>query len=358
MSPVRYATRDDVLSALDLVEAARLSAQVDRALDAATTSIDTLCSRRFAPWVGTREVQVAVGYARACGGRVGTWREHLGQHLAATTITTVTLDDVAVDEWWAGPQNPDTDAGAAPYTYLDLIGPAFGTLALTGTFGACAATTAVATLDGLISSSATTLAVDDVSQCGVGALLKLGTEWVNVVGQTYATTGQALTVGLAESVADNLLVCADPTVLAAGETLRLGSELVRVDTVTAAGATVQRAYAGTVLAAHAIAVTVEAPRTLTVERGACGSTAATHADGLTVARHRPPGLVRDLAIAEALNTLAQETSSYARTIGSGDTMRGGGQPGRGGAGLPGTGLPGLREQVRAAHGRGVRTAAI
>jgi hypothetical protein len=44
---VRYATRDDVLVALDLPESARLSAAVDRALDAASRAVETTCAGRY-----------------------------------------------------------------------------------------------------------------------------------------------------------------------------------------------------------------------------------------------------------------------------------------------------------------------
>jgi hypothetical protein len=133
-----------------------------------------------------------------------------------------------------------------------------------------------------------------------------------------------------------------------GEVLTVGAERMRVDDVTGAGAIVSRAWAGSVLAAHPISTAVYAPRTLTVERAQCGSTAASHADGATVSVHTPPALVRDLTIAETLNRLAQESSSYARVIGSAEAARN----------ASGRGLAELREQVRTAHGRGVRTAAI
>jgi hypothetical protein len=59
-------------------------------------------------------------------------------------------------------------------------------------------------------------------------------------------------------------------------------------------------------------------------------------------------LVQQLTIAETLNSLAQEGSGYARTIGAGEAIR----P------ASGAGLAQLRKQVFAAHGRPPRARAV
>jgi hypothetical protein len=345
MAVIRYATRDDVSSALDPVDSARLSGQVDRALDAATDAVFAATGRRFHPWIGTRELRTRL---TGQGVRSGTLRQYLDD-AECTALTSATIDGTTVDEWWLGPHDPDTDSGAAPFSYLDLVGGGYGTLTLTGTFGACSAADPVTATSGTVASTGTALAVADSARCGVGALLRVDTEWLAVTGQTFADTGQALTGdGLTESVADVVLTCASPAALNVGEVVQVDGEQMLVASTTPAGAVVERAYAGTVLAAHAPAAVVYARRALTVARGQCGSTPAAHTSGATVYRLTPPGLVVELAIAEALNTLAQEGASYARTVGSGDSARN----------ASGAGLAALREQVRAVHGRGVRHRAI
>ncbi len=46
---VWYATREDVQRALDSKETARNGAQIDRALESASRSVEALCHRTFAP---------------------------------------------------------------------------------------------------------------------------------------------------------------------------------------------------------------------------------------------------------------------------------------------------------------------
>jgi hypothetical protein len=111
---------------------------------------------------------------------------------------------------------------------------------------------------------------------------------------------------------------------------------------------VKRAWDGSALATHAASADIYAPRTLTVVRGALGTTAATHTTTTAVVKHIVPYPVRDLTIAEALNTVLQERSGYAREVGSGENSRE----------ASGRGLRDLRESVYTSHGRKARISAI
>lgn len=62
---------------------------------------------------------------------------------------------------------------------------------------------------------------------------------------------------------------------------------------------------------------VETVDTFTAARGVYGTTAATHALGATVAKNVPPGLIRDLVIAEAIAQAVQEDGGYNASIGPG-----------------------------------------
>ncbi|HEY5986046.1 MAG TPA: hypothetical protein VIV12_06615, partial [Streptosporangiaceae bacterium] len=93
---------------------------------------------------------------------------------------------------------------------------------------------------------------------------------------------------------------------------------------------------------------IYAPRTLTVTRGALGTAAATHSLAAPVLRHVVPGLVRELCTAEALNTLAQEQSGYARVVGEGETA----------IEVRGQGLQQIRSDALAVYGRRARSRAV
>jgi hypothetical protein len=135
---------------------------------------------------------------------------------------------------------------------------------------------------------------------------------------------------------------------AVDEVILIDSERMLVVDVAGTVLTVKRAWDGSVLATHANPSDIYAPRTLTVVRGDLGTTAATHSTALTIYRHLVPGLVRDLAIAEAMSTLLQEGSGYARTAGSGENERE----------VSGRGVKGLRDDVYWAFGRKARKSAI
>jgi hypothetical protein len=118
-----------------------------------------------------------------------------------------------------------------------------------------------------------------------------------------------------------------------------------ITSITGNIATVTRAFDGTVLATHSSAE-VYALRLLTVTRGDFGSTAATHTQGTAITAAVVPGDVRELARAEALNTVFQMTSAYARTIGENARP------------VPGGSLPDLRNDVLTAYGRKARIRVI
>jgi hypothetical protein len=59
-------------------------------------------------------------------------------------------------------------------------------------------------------------------------------------------------------------------------------------------------------------------------------------------------LIKQLCVAEALNSILQETSGYARVVGSGDNERE----------ASGKGLRDIRDQALSTYGRMARTGAI
>ena len=194
---------------------------------------------------------------------------------------------------------------------------------LTGTFGFTTDSDPAGTLAASIAStSATTMTVSDGSQLGVGDLAIIDTERLLVTEKATATTGQTNVSGATTaSAADNAITVSSGAAISLGEVLLLDSERLLVQDITGNVVTVTRAWDGTVLTTHSSATTLYAYRSLTVARGQCGTTAATHSSAAAISRHRPPAAIRDLAIAEAVNRVLQETSGYARTVGEGDGAR-------------------------------------
>jgi hypothetical protein len=83
--------------------------------------------------------------------------------------------------------------------------------------------------------------------------------------------------------------------------------------------------------------------TLTLIRGAYGTTAASHLQGAAMTKNVPPGLIRDLVIAECIATRVQEDGGYNASIGPG----GNGTPDR-------IALLDLRARAKEAYGRDAR----
>ena len=214
----------------------------------------------------------------------------------------------------------------------------------TGTWGFCVDMDAAGTLAVAVSTtSQTTITGTDGSQAGPGDVLILNpgqnaapfpqTQYAHTFGATGALTGErvivqdvaAATTGLTQSgsgcttpsESDNQLATTGAGTLNVGETLILDAERMLVTQIVSGVATVVRAWDGTILTTHSGA-TVNALRAWTVLRGQLGTTAATCTQGEPISRHRPPQLIRDLAIALACDQVSQETSGYARTTGGPD----------------------------------------
>jgi hypothetical protein len=352
--PPVYATREDVMRALDVKQSARNAAQVDRALQSASRSIDGLCHRRFYPEIATRSFPYPGPQSAT------SWRLWLNANelISVTTLTsggtTIAASDYFLEPNEYGP----------PYNRLEIdldSSAAFGggdthqrDITITGLWGYRDDETTVGALAEALDASETAVDVNAAASAlvGVGSVLRVDTERMLVTSRTMADTGQNVGgAGLTAQQNSVTLTVSDGTAFAVDEILLVDSERLLVVDIAGNNLTVQRAWDGTVLAAHAAGADIYAARTLTVTRGALGTTAATHADASTVVRWDPPGLIRDLTIAEVLTRLTNEQAGYARTRKQGD----GGDTERAKATFD---LPGLREQVYATHGRKGRVRSV
>lgn len=319
MTRVCYTTREDVKSAMDSAETARNNAQIDRAIAAASEGIDDRCRRRFFPTIDTVEFDWPDDQSPT------SYRLWLNQHelISATTVTSGG-ETISSSDYTLYP------AGGPPFTRLEILlssSAAFGggsthqkDISITGVFGYRADTAPAGLLAEALDSSETSVDVTDSSVIGVGQLIKVDSERMQVTGKTMLATGQTLQAPMTQADNNTGCVVTNGGAFAVGETILLDTEKMLIEEIAGNTLIVRRSWDGTNLAAHT-APTIYAPRTLIVERGVLGTTAAEHETATAITKHVPPYLVRDLCIAEALNTLYQESSGYARSVGKGESAR-------------------------------------
>ena len=342
-----YATREDVKSALDSQETARNNAQIDRALEAATAAIWGLTHRRFYPETGTRYFDWPTTFL---GNPYRLWLD------ADEVISVSAIESGGVDlesaDYFLEPAN-----SGPPHTHIDidLSGPgSFNSgrthqrsIAVTGVFGYSAEEAAAGQLAEALDNSEVSVDVTDSAAIGVGTIIRVDDERMVVQGKLMLTTGQTLQGTLTQSNADVTVPVTTGSEFGVGEVLLLNAEKMLIVDIAGNNLIVKRAWDGSVLAAHTNS-TIYAPRTLLVERGALGTTAAAHSTATAINRHVVPGLIRLLAIAEALSSIQQEGAAYGRVVGSGESARE----------ASGKGLGDLRAQAYASFGRKARIRAI
>lgn len=338
---VWYATREDVKRAAASKETARNNEQVDRAIAAASESIENdLLYRRFYPEVATRFFDWPGHVDRRDGSRIVS----LGRdELVSLTQLTVESVPVASEHWTLLP----TDG--PPYTAIELdstvtLSGATGrrAVAATGPYGYWDREDLAGTLASAVADTVTTsVTVSNGAAVGVGHLLLVGAERMIITGRSMVDSGQNTTATLAGSVNAEQLQVGSGAAFIEGEVVLVDAEKMLVVDIAGNTLIVKRAWDGSTLADHASGVDVYAPRRLTVQRGALGTTAATHLSGAALTVHEWPSLVNQLCVAEALVGIAQENITYGRTVGSGDAERD----------APGAGLEDLRRRAWEAHGR-------
>lgn len=351
MTSVWYATREDVKRALDVNETARSNAQVDRALDSASRTVEGILHRTFFPLAATKyfdwpNPQMARPWR--------LWLDHNDLISVATLVSggqTIPSGDYFLEPANDGP----------PYTHIEIdlsSHSAFGggtthqrSIVVTGLWGYSADTAPAGALAGALDASETGVDVTDASVIGVGQIIAVDDERMIVTGKAMLDTGVNIDAAdsLTASAADVSITASTTTAIpVVDEVILIGSERMLV--VDAAGAvlTVKRAWDGSVLAAHAASADIYALRALTVERGALGTTAAGHSAAAAITKHVVPGLVKDLTVALALNQVLQEGAGYARVAGSGDNQRE----------FTGRGVAAIEADCYARYGRKARSRAV
>lgn len=343
---IRYTTREDVMGALDIKLTARNKRYIDQAIEAASRSIEGLCHRRFYPVQATRyfdwPARPSTGYT--------PWILRLNDS-ELISVTAMSSGGRAIT---SGQYNLEPNRSGPPFSRVEInlsTSAAYGggatyqrDVTVTGLWGYRLTETALGATVGAMDASQTTVTVDGPTsaEVGVGSILRVDSERLLVTERALVSTGQTGTIGASKN--DVTLTVADGTAFAAEEILTLDAERIRIDDIAGNNLLVERACDGSVLAAHTSA-TVYAPRTLTVTRGALGTTADSHGSASTVYRFEPPGLVRQLAKAEALWSLLQERSGwFRRSATSGNST----------AEVSRDAIEALRQQTYTEHGRKAR----
>lgn len=344
---VWYATREAVKSALDSAETARNNVQVDRAIESASRLVEGFLHRKFYPEVATRY------FSWPNTQRAQAWRLWLDadEVVSVTTLTsggtTIPAANYFLEPVNVGPPYRSVEIDLDSSSAFSSGNTFQRSVAVTGVFGYSAEEVAAGTCAEVLDASETGVDVSDSSLIGVGDIIKVDSERMIVTGKSMLTTAQTLQTPLT-AVQNNVTVAVtNGAAYAVGEIVLLDSERMLIVDIAGNNLTVKRAYDGSILATHS-GSTLYAPRTLTVERGALGTTAATHSTSAPITRHVVPALVRNLVIAEAINMIQQETSGYARVVGSGDNARE----------SSGKGLQDLRVQTYTAYGRKARMRAV
>lgn len=342
-----YATRERVQSVVEFSD--DTSAVVDRAIAAASRSIDADTHRRFYPETATRYFDWPPPITSR------SWRLWLDQHslisVASMTIagTGQTVADFNLEPVNDGPPYHSIEVDLSTSATFTASTTHQQQIAVTGEWGWNAEQTPAGTLAATITNTtATTTTVTNGGLIGTGDLITIDSERLYVSDVGYVDTTVDTDDTMDDDVGDTTLPTADESDSLVGETVRVDDEHMLVTGTDTGVLYVKRAQNGTRLASHASGADIYANRSLTIERGATGSTAATHFAATAVTRQAWPQLLEQWCIAEAVVQLAQTSAAYARTAGTGDNQRE----------TAGTGLADIREQGLRAYGRRVRTAAI
>lgn len=299
--------------------------RVDRAIETARDDVERLCRRRFYNVITTYRWDWPNNQLAA------PWRIWFDQVELADVTTTVPVVTsgghviTAANIFW-GPWNY-----SPPYSYIELnraTTAAFGVsttpqqdVSILGNWGYWTQVTSAGSLAAAITdTSGTSVTVTSGNSPGVGDVMIVDSESMLVRDRAFTSTGQTQVSGAATDKASDVSLTVSGGTYSAGEVLLLDSEQMLVISAAGSVVTVKRAWNGTVLATHSGA-TIYAARLLTVSRGFGGTTAATHSNAAAVNISVIPAGVKALAVAEAVNTIQQETSGYSHQIGeTGATM--------------------------------------
>jgi hypothetical protein len=353
---ILYATREQVQSSLEIAHSAWSDTLVDAKLEAASRGVEKFLHRRFYPelrtirkdwpnnqyaatnqvWLDDQEI-ISLASLVSGGATIPTASVFLrrGDDLAEPPYSFLEIDLASAYALSSGNtfQRSNVITGVFGHNETDITVPAHGVLG------------------GSINTSVTTMVVTPSSgkiNLGVGSLLMLGTERLVVTERSMSDTTQNLANTLTASNGDTVVGVASGAAFARDEVILIDGERMKIRDIAGNNLIVTRSWDGSVIDDHTIGADVYALRTFTIQRGVLGSTAAAHTLNDSIYAHQYPGLVNELTIAETVVLLEQNSSGYARTVGSGPNLRE----------AKGLGLDDVRQRAWLAYGRKSRKGAI
>lgn len=346
---VWYVTREEVKAALDFKYSAQSDALIDRAIESASRAVEGLTHRRFYPETDTRYFPWPDRNSSN-----NPWRLWLD---ADEVISVETLSaggvTIAATDFFLEPIN-----SGPPYTRIEIdlsSGSSFSANAgthqraveVTGLFGYSNEESYAGTLLNGINTTDEAINLPDTALVGVGHVIRIGDERMIVQERRMRDSNQNLQTALTAQQNNTLVAVEDGTDWYKGEVILLDAERMLITDVVGNNLIVKRAWDGTVLAAHT-GSDIYALGTYSVIRGALGTTATSHSANDTVYRWDVPGLVKECALAEAINNMEQANSAYARVVGQESNQ----------VEFRGRGLEGIRHVTKETYGRKARIRGI
>lgn len=345
---VWYANRWDVSTALDIKATARNQSQVDRAIEAASRAVDGMMHRVFYPTITTRYFPWP---DQQMGRSFRLWLDS-NEVISIDTLTSAGITIPPADYFL----EPNEFGPPFNRVEIDLSGSAsFGggnthqrNIGITGLFGYSDESDPAGLTAEALDASETGIDTTNGSLIQPGDVIKVDSERMIVTDKAMLSSGTTLSVGLLERNSNTTVAVASAAGFNTYEVILIDSERMLIIDITGNNLTVIRAWDGSTLAAHTAGATLFVLRLLTVSRAALGTTAATHLTTAPITKMVVPSLIKELTIAEALNFLQQETSAYARSVGSGDNERE----------MSGAGLKSIRDLAKAQHARKMRVRTV
>ena len=375
-----YVTREEVRRALDVKQAAYNNTQIDRQIQDASDSVDGLCMRVFFPTDDTRTFDWP-NFQFAYPWQLWLSQSELAVSPATLVVTGTYLASpivIPTTNYILRPAPEMPPSMGPPYRILELrrdLHSAFGgnttpqnDIGITGTFGywnkiLVSPALLGANINASTTTITTTVGVGGVGAPGAGDMLLIDSERMILQDSQYITTGITFTSGLTSnppSKADNTIGVPSGPAFTVGEVIVIDSEAMLIDNILGNNLVVERAWDGSALATHS-ATTIFAQRQWTVTRGDLGTAAASHLQNAVISYLAIPGLVKELAVAEAIVGLTQEPGAYSYTITNtvrGDNTLGGTGHGQQREPMPGAGLPDVRARCFTRYGVKARSQVV
>lgn len=311
---VWYCTREEVQEALDFKDTTRNSRVVDRAIGAASISINGQLRRVFYPTLTTRYKDWP-NWQYAYPWRIWLDADEL------ISVNTLISGGMVIQP---GDYNLEPSSVGPPYTYIEMSLAASSmfsagaetwqrSISVYGLFGFNADENPGGSLSVAVSdTTGTSITVTDSGAIGIGSLIRIDAERMIVSAKSMVDTGQTLQVGVTASASGVTIAVTDGTAYNVNEVLLIDAERMLIVDIAGDNLIVKRAWSGSVLAVHSMGADIYVGRLLTVSRGQLGTTASTHLVNAPVATQAYPPLINQLAVAESVNTLTETRAGYSR----------------------------------------------